>query len=466
MSSMLSIVLRKGVVLLSCAILLGFAASVRADPKPLSKAEQAKVDKAIDKAVAYLKRTQTKQGDWPRKWPRTHLAGQCALPAYALLEAGVPANDRVIQKAATFIRASVLKTDGTYEISLAILFFDRLGDLKDKKLIQSLALRLIAGQFYTGGWSYHCPKLKAVHQADLLKTLEELSKRMKEGGKSTKEALKEVEVPQRIKRLAVFKDLKKFNWSEQQGRPGVTESIPLVGTTDNSNTQFALLALWAAQRHDIPTEPSFRLLVERFEKSQFPNGKWSYGFPYGGGSHRSMVCVGLLGLAIGRGLKLTTPGSPPPGQDDLPTMAGLAALYSVIGVPTEQMDKVVPTQDIYFLWSLERVGMLFNLPTLGDKEWYRWGAEILVTNQFTTGEWDNLISDTKSFGANLYGPVLHTAFALLFLKHSHPMKELTPKLPYKAKELNQGIARLRGGDTPLNRSTATPSHSTKPERYK
>jgi hypothetical protein len=201
MSSMLSIGLRKGVILLSCVILLGFVASVSADPKPLSKAEQAKVDKAIDKAVAYLKRTQTKQGNWPTHWKNRYLVGECALPAYALLEAGVPADDPAIQKAAAFIRPKALKTDGTYEISLAILFFDRLGDPKDKKLIQSLALRLIAGQHYTGGWSYHCPKLKADQEADLLKALEGLSKRMKEGEKSKKEALKDIEVPQKIKRL-------------------------------------------------------------------------------------------------------------------------------------------------------------------------------------------------------------------------------------------------------------------------
>jgi hypothetical protein len=68
---------------------------VSADPKPLSKAEQAKVDKAIDKAVAYLKRTQKKQGNWPTHYKNRCLVGECALPAYALLEAGVPADEPV-----------------------------------------------------------------------------------------------------------------------------------------------------------------------------------------------------------------------------------------------------------------------------------------------------------------------------------------------------------------------------------
>jgi hypothetical protein len=306
----------------------------------------------------------------------------------------------------------------------------------------------------------------------LLKTLEELSKRMKEGRKSTKEALKEVEVPQRMKRLAVFKDLEKFNWLDQLNPKGTKESMPLVGMTDNSNTQFGLLALWVAQKHGIPTEPSFRLLVERFERSQCANGVWQYTNPYFGeggldlrGRYQtSMTCVGLLGLAIGRGLKLPTPASLPPGKDDPRVLAGLAALYSVIGVSTGQMNTSVPPQDVYFLWSLERVGMLFNLPTLGDKEWYRWGAEIFVTNQLNTGEWPEDFARERTAFRILYGSVLNTAFALLFLKHSHPMKDLTPKLPFTAKELNEGIVRLRPSDPPLKRSTVAPSRSTKPER--
>ena len=186
-----------------------------------------------------------------------------------------------------------------------------------------------------------------------------------------------------------------------------------------------------------------------------------------------MTCVGLLGLAIGRGLKLNSPGSPPPGQDDLQILGGLAVLYATIGIPMGQMGKpittrdIYPIQDIYFLWSLERVGMLFNLPTIGDKEWYRWGAEILVSNQLNTGEFnavdwaeDSRVTSMPGF----YGPILKTAFALLFLKHSHPMKDLTPKLPFTANELNKGVARLIAVSTPPKKSTDSPSRSVKPDR--
>jgi hypothetical protein len=472
---------RYALYLLPVVVLLGIAAPGRADPKPLSKEEQTKVDKAIDKAVAYLKRKQTKEGNWPTHWKQKYLVGECALPAYALLEGGVSADDPVIQKAAAFVRPKVLKTDETYELSLAVLFLDRLGEAKDKKLIQTCALRLIAGQHYTGGWSYRCPKFKEGQEVALLKALEELTKRMKEEGKSTKEALRELEILRGMKALAVFKDMEKLNWQEETNKKKPREFLPIVGATDNSNTQFAILALWTAQHHDIPTEPSFRGLVARFEKSQFPNGDWNYLYSTSlrenleaRRGRPSMICVGLIGLAIGQGLKY--PPShvpPPPGKENLRILMGLAALYSTIGVPTGQMDKPIPMQDIYYLWSLERVGMLFNLPTLGDKEWYRWGAEIIITNQLGTGEFSaGDWSENPRFAATgagqtspgFYGPILKTAFALLFLKHSHPMKDLTPKLPFTAKELNQGIARLRPGDAPLDRSTSTPSRNAKPER--
>jgi hypothetical protein len=117
--------------------------------------------------------------------------------------------------------------------------------------------------------------------------------------------------------------------------------------------------------------------------------------------------------------------------------------------------------------------MLYNLPTLADKEWYRWGAEILVTSQNASGNFPDFYSDGKK---TPYGEI-NTAFALLFLKRSHPMKDLTPKLPFTADELNKGIARLApkikgldrtatspGQSQTLERSTISPGQSRKPER--
>jgi hypothetical protein len=484
---------------LCCTALFLCATPTLADPKPLSKEEQAKVDKAIEKAVAYLKRSQTKEGNWPTKWKDRFLVGECALPAYALLEAGVPANDPVIQKAADFIRPKVSDTNYTYELSLAVLFFDRLGDPKDKALIQTCALRLIAGQFWTGGWSYVCPRLKEGQEADLLKALRELSK-LRAAKKPAKDALKTVvdpdkavswskefafaslelppnrrdfQLPRRLRGfrgLAVFQDMEKLTWRERiDPIIGDAPSIPLVGLTDNSNTQFALLALWVAQHHSIPMEATFGLLASRFERCQLG---W-YEFSRNSVSNRSMICVDLLGLAIGRGLKL--PNSDPSRlvRSEKSILICLATLSADLGTPTGKWDNPAPLQDAYFLWSLERVGMLLELPTIGEKEWYRWGAESLITNQLATGEFNVKDYDDEHTrwgsarplkGDRFYGPILKTSFSLLFLKKSNPMKDLTPRLPFKAMKLNEDIARLRLSDGRIEHSTSSSDGSNKPNR--
>ncbi|HEY7315389.1 MAG TPA: hypothetical protein VH643_39025 [Gemmataceae bacterium] len=471
---MLALLLRKIVPLFTYLALLTLGASAYGDPKPLTKEEQAKVDKAIDKGVAFLKRVQHDKGDWPLYMRSRYVLGQTLLPAYALLESGVPADAPCITKAAEYIRPRVLKLDWTYEVSLAVLFLDRLGDPKDKPLIRNLALRLIAGQHVTGGWNYRCPTLKKEQEDTLVKALTELTKGQAAGEKTPAKILKELEIPHSFRALTIFRDPSKLPWREphhgKETEPMYT--LQLAGATTNSNTQFALLALWAAQRHEIPVTPTFRLMVERFERSQLVDGWWPYQFenyndPDWIKRHPSMICVGLLSLAVGRGLKLSTPGSAQQGSADLHVLKSLAALSQDIGVAAANLEKANSMRGTYYLWSLERVAMLYALPTIGDKDWYRWGSTILLASQKSDGSWKDVKVSGKDQlvqGPN-WGlvPNIDTSFALLFLKPSHPMKELTPKLPFKAKELNQGIAKLLSG-VPLEPSTTTPGQSEKPKR--
>ena len=41
----------------------------------------------------------------------------------------------------------------------------------------------------------------------------------------------------------------------------------------------------------------------------------------------------------------------------------------------------------YYLWSLERVAVAYGLETIGKKNWYDWGADILVATQEMNGSW-------------------------------------------------------------------------------
>jgi hypothetical protein len=420
-------------IAVSLALLAGTLA--RAAAKPLTQEEQTGVDRAIDKAVTFLKRSQSKSGAWqPYGGASENPVGETLLPALALLESGAPATDPAVRKAADLVRGKAAKLHKTYEVSLAVLFFDRLGDPADEKLIRSLALRLVAGQCRTGGWCYPCPTLSAENE----KAFAELLPRLQTEG-----AAENLDVPKQFKLLTLVQPPSRRTWSDPL--PLKASSQLFTGRTDNSNTQFALLALWAARRHGVPVEATLRLAVERFERSQNADGNWNYRFHSGGGPpeprSRAMTTVGTLALAIGHALN--GPAAPRPQLT-----LGLTAMARDVGQPTGQWKRRVPMTDVYYLWSLERTAVLFDLPEIADRDWYRWGAEALVTNQTERGDWAKWDRGPPN-AYPTYGPVANTSFALLFLKRANLSKDLTAKLPFKPEALNAGVlARLKAGGFP------------------
>jgi hypothetical protein len=424
---------------LVCLLAVGALGPAHAEPQPLSKEEQAKVDKAIDNAISFLKRTQTEKGNWDLaiRYETPFPVGPTALPALALLEVGVPANDPVIQKAAAWMRPRLSKLDTTYCLSLALLFFDRLGDPQDKAAIQSMALRLIAGQGDSGGWTYHCPTLSQKNA----EALPDLLRRWEEAGDDKSRP----PVPPPFNVLTVFQAPVKVPWLYQIPGTGRRPSQ----ANDNSNTQFAILALCVARRHDVLAGPTLRLAARRFESIQSVDGSWAYDYRDSRDELRvvgdvrrirAMSTVGLLGLALRDGLG---PEREAPAADpDIQVLRGFAVVSRYIGEPTGQMARPLPMTDVYYLWSLERLAMLYDLPTVGGKDWYRWGAEILVTNQTGRGCWARW-DDTPTVRGDRYifqdyGTTLNTAFALLFLKRSHLVKDLTAKKPPRRGRVSRG----------------------------
>ena len=117
--------------------------------------DQNKIDLAIAKGVFYLKKNQNANGTWAVG----HGVGHASIGGLTLLECGAPANDFFVQRSAAHVRHNVQNLNQTYELSLAILFLDRLGDPRDRAMIQGLSLRLLGGQLDGGGWTYYCPLL-------------------------------------------------------------------------------------------------------------------------------------------------------------------------------------------------------------------------------------------------------------------------------------------------------------------
>jgi hypothetical protein len=523
-------------------------AAAPAQRLPLPPDEQQVVNNAIDRGVAYLKRTQQKNGTWAQAHVTVHgkhPAGYATLPALTLLECGVPASDPMIQKAAQFLRSKAAKLDATYELSLAVLLLDRIGDPKDQALIQTFALRLMAGQSATGGWGYKCPLLSGAAQKELLTALrhldpspEDMPAAVREIGKKPGDLTPLAKVPGAgpLEKIATPAGAPSLTGSSHRGSPGESSSLsggsldespsppepsaspPALGTdclglaflehnepetpreappakpehkagqgksskpyvlperlrmlpvvqdpdthllqdpqgkpynlvlttTDNSNTQFAILALWTAQRHDVPMRRSLNLIVRRFATSQNADGSWGYHYRFGGGNdHRAltMTCVGLIGLAVGHGLAQPHPAGQP--VQDQRIINGLFALSKTIGQLREP-PRDLPMENLYYLWSLERVAVLYNLPIIGDKDWYRWGAQVLVSNQDVEGYWEH-----GGYVGN--SPTIDTCLALLFLKRANLVKDLTDKLPFTPAELNLGIMKKM---TPPSPKETTPT---------
>jgi hypothetical protein len=351
----------------------------------------------------------------------------------ALLEAGVPPGDAVIRKVADFVRKTSIQDDSGYSICTSIMFLDRLGDPQDDPFIQALAVRLLAAQVrkgpgQEGGWAYYTHKPDKAEEQRLLECLKnrrETSAQSAPGaGNEKRKPLTPKDLPQEIiERIETI-------YREGKGADG----LPGGGLADNSNTQFALLALWVARRHGIPAERAIALAEMRLRSTQLANGGWGYkvsppafqlSLPETAATPQ-MTCCGLIGLALGHGASTVKRKM----SEDKAILNGLKAIAAVIGQPYGDPKDVPRFSDqkadklYYTLWSLERMAVLYDFPTIQGKDWYKWGAQILLANQHTNGSW---VGAFREGGCD-------TCFALLFLKRANIAADLTERIkkdPYR-----------------------------------
>src|SRR5262249_53995822 len=83
--------------------------------------------------------------------------------------------------------------------------------------------------------------------------------------------------------------------------------------------------------------------------------------------------------------------------------------------------------DLSFLWSLERMAVIYDLKLVDGKDWYAWGSEIILKHQGDDGSW-----------SERFPGVPDTCFALLFLKRANVVKDLTDKLRQAREEPQVG----------------------------
>lgn len=338
------------------------------------------IQPAIARGVEYLVRTQTRHGTWDSWGGGGHQLGETALAGLSLLSAGQPKDSPAVARATEAVRRLISASNATYEVSIAIMFLDGLKNPQDAVIIRSLGDRLSTGQCENGSWTYVLP--------------------------------------------------------------GTGGSSVIGAGGDNSNTQFASLASWISRRHGMQNDNSLQKVDHYFRNNFLGNqsqGGWGYG-PVGMATP-AMTCAGLVALATHRGAtqqrigRHTAEGSPTsrgrqselsklerPAADDPIVRAALAGIgQSLVDANRNQNADI--NADLYFCWSLERVGMIYGLRKIGGIDWYEWGSHRLLYRkmQAADGHWEGR-------GKWPYSGSVGTSFAILFLSRTNVAEDLTAQI--------------------------------------
>jgi len=376
--------------------------------KELVKVDQvAHIDRihaAIRKGVEALRKMQRKDGSWQDdggSFAKDFPAGMTGLCAMAMLHSGVKADDPSVRAAFMYMQKSDFRK--TYDVAATLMAYETkylpLEKYEDVQgLTEQTAREAIAKAITKEDQAY------LQRAADWL-----LANMTREG-----------------------------TW----GYPEESD------TKDHSNTQYAVLALksaarcgirikadvwkkianhWiASQRVKTPAVP-LRITwlsdaeagVDTTTKSEekHTQGPWGYFVKkpeqaqdlITDGGYGSMTCAGLTSLLVAESelFALQELDDAMRKRIDMAKKQGLAWLqenYTVRGCPPSAGFWSV--FHMYYLYSLERVGVLYGIRKIGDHDWYQEGALMLVHQQREDGSW-------MSYDEI---PVCDTAFALLFLK--------------------------------------------------
>jgi hypothetical protein len=365
-------------------LLAGASPAVAQDDRPMRWVKDPKLQKqihrAIDRGVAYLFSIQQPNGSWsflnqkdqPRPKGRggklpdidrfgkrnkkteptpvlNHVTdgGLTAIALYALATSGVKRTDSGVRRALQWIDGypegfDHRNTSAVYACSLLVLAYIRLDAKHFKMKIHTLARRLAESQHPNGMWGY---KVK---------------------------------------------------------RPGKKSAYAAVGRgshTDNSNTQFAVLALWAA--HSLSgwqAPPKLWNRVERhYRATQAKGGFW--GYKPGGRRSATMTAAGLACFVYARAAIEGGELALERARGSKTAKAGLIAYQRWMERPE--------WDNYYMVYSIERVGTVLDLR---DLSWYEQGARHLIKKQDRkSGKWAG-----RTMGSDP-GSAYPTSLALLFL---------------------------------------------------
>ncbi|MHC5009856.1 MAG: prenyltransferase/squalene oxidase repeat-containing protein [Planctomycetota bacterium] len=416
----------------------------------------AAIPEAVDRGAAWLAAQQISSGGFvPTKQGRVysialgrHPYGETALAALTLVHCGAGARDPLVERATAYLRRNWRRVmsrnqtaeGATYSLSLTLMLLHALYERADpgEEGVEVTESNPLAMPRYARGM------VKTI-TAWLLKT------RSTEG---------------------------LFWYPMTSGRRSRSASVGFP-TWDLSNTQFALLGLWAASRcgervdTEILTSIARTLLAAQAEDGEAvrrqPDPGGASATRYGPPSDRargfsytvparlrvvpvsgSMTAGGLSSLLIVKAMLQEADALEGALQEDLDqgiwdAIAWLSSNFTVAFNPyqvdlsilppevREQLGDVAvrPTGTMwhyYYLYGLERACVIAGKRYLGDHDWYLEGARLLVDAQHDDGRWvsGRQAQFAPPGGAATAPPaIVDTCFALLFLRRA----SLRPRAP-------------------------------------
>jgi len=351
-------------------------------PRRVQPALQRRINAAIDRGCEYLQGIQEKDGRWPyahRGPPGAEnehaTGGLTALCLYALAASGVPADHPSIRRGLAWVEDHpapyrARATYATYSASLLVLALTRIDTKRHKKRIAELAELVTEGQLDSDFWTYGLASRGSAPNG------------RRRGGRG----------------------------GGRRGRGGrrrggaVRRHVP----GDNSNSQFAVLALWAAETLAGARVPkkTWERIRDAYGRTQADDGAWPYRTSGRGGS-ASMSAAGLVSFVYAHAALRGGQKGLDRARRTGTAKRGLRHFVSL----SRDFD------NYYFVYSLERVGTVLDLPL---RDWYVEGATELVRTQADDGRWHG--------GKNRHGDraqAYDTALALLFLSRA-TLGSITP----------------------------------------
>jgi len=181
--------------------------------------------------------------------------------------------------------------------------------------------------------------------------------------------------------------------------------------TDNSNTQYALLGLWAGRTAGATVSRDVWESVRDFYvRTQEVNGGWYY-IPAFRSPTMTMTTAGVCGLLIaGQALNVDQQELQ---KNGVALKCGIYPEDKAVANGITWMTRnwqLDPRHHTYYnLYGIERAGRLSGQRFFGEHDWYREGCKWLVDKQADDGSWY-----LRGQGFDAW-PVISTSFALLYL---------------------------------------------------